>query len=152
MASNIFRKYNDSIGVSIDVTNEITDGTSAAGMTPQALRILQGAINGARAAGLERIAITAGRGGNHLSHRAGTEWDIKGYNLDGSLWSKEQRVAVAEGARRAGADRFGIYHMERGLGAGTLHYRQFRSGKRSDDVGSERSCPRRCVPRIFRSS
>jgi len=99
----------------------IQDGTSVRGMTARAVTVLTGASQAASAAGLARVDILAAKGGGHLSHASGTEWDIIGYNANGTKWTDEQRMAVAEGARQAGADRFGIYDMDRGLGAGTLH-------------------------------
>jgi hypothetical protein len=99
----------------------IRDRTSVRNMTPRALTVLSGASQAASAVGLARIDILAAKGGGHRSHASGTEWDIIGYNADGTRWTHQQRIAVAEGARQAGADRFGIYNMARGLGAGTLH-------------------------------
>jgi len=113
--------YIDSNATKIDVVNGITDRTSTQGMTPHAVEILEAAKQAAAAAGLSQIVVTAGKGSGHLSHAYGTEWDIKGYNADGSLWNNAQRVAVAAGANQAGADRLGIYRMEGGLGGGTLH-------------------------------
>lgn len=103
------------------VRENIKDQTSTAGMTPRAMDILAGAAEAAQAAGLDHIEIVAGKGGGHLSHSEGTEWDLVGYHADGSIWTNAERVAVAEGARGAGADRFGLYQMDRGLGAGTIH-------------------------------
>lgn len=121
MAKNILDSYIDSIGVNVDVENGIVDRTSLVGMTPQAIQNLRAAIKGAADAGLAKIVITAGKGGGHLSHGSGTEWDIKGLNADGSKWTNAQRIAVAAAAKAAGADRFGIYEMSKGLGKGTLH-------------------------------
>lgn len=115
-------KYLDSIGARIDVSNGIIDRTSLQGMTPEAIRQLQAAVIAAQDAGLSQIVVTAAKGGGHLSHKSGTEWDIKGVNEDGSRWTNAQRVAVAKGARKAGADRFGLYQMDKGLGKGTLHF------------------------------
>lgn len=103
------------------VSAAIRDRTSTEGMTPRALELLDAARVAGAAAGLARIDIVAAKGGGHISHGAGTEWDLIGYNADGSKWTPAQRVAVAEGARQAGADRFGLYNMERGVGKGTLH-------------------------------
>ncbi len=121
LSSRTIAGYIDQLGTPISVVNGIQDRTSMEGMTPEAIAILQGAQQAAQQAGLSQIVVTAGRGGGHLSHSQGTEWDIKGINPDGSLWTPDQRVAVAEGARAAGADRFGLYNMENGLGKGTLH-------------------------------
>lgn len=99
----------------------IRDKTSVAGMTPRAIQYIEAAAVGAATAGLSEIRIVAGAGGGHKSHAQGTEWDITGANSDGSKWSTQQRVQVADAARVAGADRFGIYDIEKGLGAGTLH-------------------------------
>jgi peptidoglycan hydrolase-like protein with peptidoglycan-binding domain len=104
-----------------EITYNIKDRTSANGMTDRAQRILDAAARGADAAGLSRIEVTAAKGGGHKSHGNGTEWDIKGYNRDGSLWNNAQRVAVAEGARLGTADRIGVYRLSGGLGGGTLH-------------------------------
>lgn len=87
----------------------IRDRTSAEGMTSQALVHLESAAQYAAQAGLARIVVVSGRGPGHRSHEAGTEWDLMGYNADGSKWTREQRVAVAAGARAAGATRFGFY-------------------------------------------
>lgn len=106
-----------------DVVYSIRDKTTADGMQPQALKQLTGAAQAASQAGLSKITVIAARGQGHLSHMAGTEWDVVGYNPDGSMWSPEQRVAVAEGARGAGANRFGLYSFGPGyLGSGTLHF------------------------------
>jgi peptidoglycan hydrolase-like protein with peptidoglycan-binding domain len=87
----------------------ITDYTTAKGMQPQALAQLDAAAEYAGQAGLARIVVVAGAGRGHKSHGIGTEWDLMGYNADGSKWTREQRVAVAAGARSAGATRFGFY-------------------------------------------
>lgn len=118
---NILKDFISSQSVPIDVRNAIADSTSMEGMTARAQSILQAAVSAGRDAGLVRIDIVAGKGGGHLSHMDGTEWDLVGRNADGSIWTNEQRVAVAQGARSAGADRFGLYDMDRGLGAGTIH-------------------------------
>lgn len=88
---------------------DIRDRTTATGMQPQAIAQLNAAAEFAGQAGLSRIVVVAGRGPGHKSHGAGTEWDLMGYNADGSKWTREQRVAVAAGARSAGATRFGFY-------------------------------------------
>ena len=121
MANNLFRDYVASKSSPILVNENIRDRTSTMGMTPQAVAQLQAAAKAAAAAGLARIDVVAARGGGHKSHKMGTEWDIIGYNPDGSKWTPDQRVAVAAGAKAGGADRFGLYNMERGLGQGTLH-------------------------------
>lgn len=95
----------------------IIDRTSVKGMQPRAYQILDGMTDAAPAAGISRLVITAARGGGHKSHNQGTEWDIVGYTADGKRWSNEQRVAIAGGARNAGADRFGLYEG----GNGSLH-------------------------------
>lgn len=87
----------------------IVDRTSAKGMQPQAVAQLNAAAEYAGQAGLARIVVVSGRGPGHKSHGGGTEWDLMGYNADGSKWTREQRVAVAAGARSAGATRFGFY-------------------------------------------
>jgi hypothetical protein len=126
--NNLFRRYIDAQGDDVEVEEDIIDRTSTRGMTTRALRILEGARLSAKAVGLDKIKITAAKGGGHKSHGAGTEWDIKGFNRDGSLWSNAQRVAVAQGAREASANRFGVYQMTKGLGAGTLHLGYARPG------------------------
>ena len=89
------------------------------GMTPQARRQLEAALEGAERAGLAEIRVIAGKAASgHVSHYAGTEWDIQGYTADGKLWSREQRVAVASAARDAGANRFGLYSTGRTLHMG----------------------------------
>lgn len=88
---------------------DIRDRTTATGMQPQAIKQLNAAADFAGQAGLSRIVAVAGRGPGHRSHGYGTEWDLMGYNADGSKWTREQRVAVAQGARSAGATRFGFY-------------------------------------------
>ena len=95
--------------VEIAVTEAIRDRTTVKNMTPRAVAQLKAAAQAAQAAGLAELRVVAARGGGHLSHRYGTEWDLMGYNADGSKWSREQRVAVAQGGREAGADRFGLY-------------------------------------------
>src|SRR5690606_20967274 len=83
---------------------------------------IQGMLEAAPGAGIARINVQAGREGGHLSHTEGTEIDLKGFDAAGNLWTPEQRVAIAEGARAGGADRFGLYGFGEGkLGAGTLH-------------------------------
>lgn len=119
---NIFKDFIASLAIPIKVAQAIRDQTHVEGMTPKAMKLLEAAVGGAKAAGLDKIEITAAKGGGHLSHASGTEWDIVGRNADGSMWNNDQRVAVAEAARRGGADRFGLYDMEKGLGAGTLHF------------------------------
>lgn len=100
----------------------IIDRTSTGGMTPKALSILNTVAENAAAAGIMQIDVTAAKGGGHLSHRGGTEWDVKGYTADGKLWSPEQRAAVAAAGASAGANRFGLYSFGKGfLGNGSLH-------------------------------
>lgn len=120
-SNNLFRDYLASKSSPILVNENIRDRTSTMGMTPQAVAQLQAAAKAAAAAGLARIDVVAARGGGHLSHKMGTEWDIIGYNADGTKWNNSQRVAVAAGAKAGGSDRFGLYNMESGLGKGTLH-------------------------------
>jgi len=120
-SNNLFRDYLASKSSPILVNENIRDRTSTMGMTPQAVAQLQAAAKAAAAAGLARIDVVAARGGGHKSHKMGTEWDIIGYNADGTKWNNAQRVAVAAGAKAGGANRFGLYNMERGLGQGTLH-------------------------------
>lgn len=106
----------------VTVRLNIHDRTGVAGMTAQAGAILRAAAEAAATVGLSRIDVTAAKGGGHKSHGAGTEWDIKGYTPEGTLWTPQQRVAVAEGGRTAGADRFGLYSFGKGyLGNGSLH-------------------------------
>lgn len=118
---NLFRDIIQSQTQPIKVGEDIHDATSTEGMTPRAMEILQASITAAAAAGLTSLDVVAGKGGGHLSHAEGTEWDLVGRNADGSIWTNAQRVAVADGARQAGADRFGLYEMDKGLGAGTVH-------------------------------
>lgn len=108
-------------GGSAEVRYNIQDGTSSEGMSDRARSILEALRGPAARAGLSYIDVVAGKGGGHKSHSGGTEWDIKGFNRDGSLWSVEQRVAVAAAARDAGSNRIGLYDMENGVGKGTLH-------------------------------
>lgn len=92
--------------------------TDVNGMTPQARQQLGNAIRAAEQAGLSEIKVIAAEADSgHASHYAGTEWDIQGFNADGSFWTPEQRVAVANGAYQAGANRFGLYSTGR-----TLHF------------------------------
>lgn len=109
------------INAAVPIYEAIRDRTSTAGMTPQSKKYLEAAAAGAKAAGLADLKIVAAAGGGHLSHGRGTEWDLVGVNPDGSPWTTKQRIQVAEAARAAGADRFGIYDMSKGTGAGTLH-------------------------------
>jgi len=102
------------------ITYNIRDKTSAQGLTSGLMGALESAQQAARAAGLDHIEVRAGKGQGHLSHQQGTEADIVGYNADGSQWSKAQRVAVAQGAAGAGANRFGFYSgptLHVGMGA-----------------------------------
>lgn len=103
------------------VQYSIRDKTSASGLTPGLQGALGAAQQAARAAGLDHITVVAGKGQGHLSHQQGSEADVVGYNADGSKWSKAQRVAVAQGAAGAGANRFGFYSsgntLHMGMGA-----------------------------------
>jgi len=93
-----------------------------AGLQPSVRGIIQGMLDAAPAAGIASINVQAGKATGHLSHAQGTEIDLKGFTADGQLWTPEQRVALAEGARAGGADRFGLYSFGEGkLGQGTLH-------------------------------
>ena len=107
--------------MAFSATEAVRDRTSFKGMTDRALRYMEAAQQAAEAAGLASVKFVAGRGPGHKSHKAGTEFDMVGYNADGRLWTNAQRVAVAAGVRKAGADRFGIYNMSNGVGQGTLH-------------------------------
>lgn len=87
-------------------------------LTPQAIERLKQQSIAAKAAGVTRLELSGAQtGGNgHVSHGAGTETDIIGYNEDGSVWNSEQRATTALGAIRAGADRAGLY-----INSATLH-------------------------------
>lgn len=102
----------------VELRVAIVDRTTTDGMKPEAVTQLKAAVAAAQSAGLARVDIIAARGGDHKSHFAGTEWDVVGYNANGSKWNDDQRVLVAEGARRAGATRFGLYEG----GNQTLHF------------------------------
>jgi uncharacterized membrane protein YgcG len=107
-------------GDTAGITYNIRDRTSAKGLTSGLMGALGAAQKAARDAGLDHIEVRAGKGQGHLSHQQGTEADIVGYNKDGSTWSKAQRVAVAQGAAGAGANRFGFYSgpsLHVGMGA-----------------------------------
>lgn len=104
------------VGVSVG----IRDRTSMEGMADRAYSVLDGAQAAASAIGVD-LKVVAAKGPGHKSHAGGTEWDVVGYHPDGTKWTNAERVAVAQGARQAGADRFGIYNMAHGLGQGTLH-------------------------------
>lgn len=91
-----------------NVTVGIVDQTSVEGMTDAAWQMLYAAASAAAEQGVQ-LQITAGRGGGHRSHSEGTEFDLIGLNPDGSRWTQEQRVAIAQGAAQGGADRFGLY-------------------------------------------
>jgi hypothetical protein len=107
-------------GDTAGITYNIRDKTSAKGLTSGLMGALGAAQKAARDAGLDHIEVRAGKGQGHLSHQQGTEADIVGYNKDGSTWSKAQRVAVAQGAAGAGANRFGFYSgpsLHVGMGA-----------------------------------
>src|SRR3990167_6036344 len=132
---NLFRDYVESKGVPVQTA--IRDRTTTKGMTPQALRVLEGAAQGAAQSGLARLEIVAGKGGGHRSHGSGTEWDLIGYNADGSKWTNAQRVAVAQGGRASGADRFGLYNMSGGLGQGTLHIGYSGPGRQAAVWGAQ---------------
>jgi len=102
---------------------DIIDNTTLEGLQPTTLTFLRAAGAAAIAAGLDHIQVTAGAGSDgHVSHYDGTEADIVGFNADGSRWTQDQRVAVAGGARGAGANRFGFYSNPDGSYSGnSLH-------------------------------
>jgi hypothetical protein len=82
------------------------------GMTEQALAGLAAAQTAAAQVGLSELNILGANdpdGSAHLSHQHGTEFDISGVNADGSLWTDDQRVAVATAVAQTGGDRFGFY-------------------------------------------
>ena len=87
-------------------------------LTPQAIERLKQQAIAAKAAGVSRLELSGAQtdGHGHVSHGAGTETDIIGYNEDGSVWNRDQRATAALGAVRAGADRAGLY-----INSGTLH-------------------------------
>jgi len=115
-------------GVTIPVRENIVDRTGLAGMTPQAVQQFVSAAKSAQDAGMSRFDITAAKGGGHKSHFAGTEWDVIGYKNDANgdptvKWTPAERVAVAQGARDAGANRFGLYSFGKTTGGqGILHF------------------------------
>lgn len=98
----------------------IVDRTTYDGLTAAAIAMWRAMAIGAERAGLSRIVMTAGAGGGHLSHSHGTEIDLVAYNADGSLWTAEQRVAVAAAAAEAGGNRFGFYSRS-GAPVSSLH-------------------------------
>jgi hypothetical protein len=102
-------------------------------MTDAAKAQLQAAIDAAERAGVAKVVVTGAREDGHRSHlprgdAPGTEWDFYGVNADGTLWSREQRVYAAEGARAAGANRFGFYERPNGQFDPMLHIGQSRPG------------------------
>lgn len=115
------------------ITYNIRDRTSSKGLTSNLMGALGGAQKAARDAGLDHIEVVAGKGQGHLSHQQGTEADIVGYNADGSKWSKAQRVAVAQGAAGAGANRFGFYSS-----GNTLHVGMGAKGLPSNVVWNDK--------------
>jgi peptidoglycan hydrolase-like protein with peptidoglycan-binding domain len=108
------------------VTYNLDPKTAAAGGTTTTMAaekpIVTDALSAISAAapgfGLDRIEVTGGGGvgGGHVSHKYGTEMDIVGYNADGSPWTDEQRVQIANVAAAQGAGRFGLYP------GGALHF------------------------------
>ncbi|MCW5697241.1 MAG: hypothetical protein KIS96_10995 [Bauldia sp.] len=109
----------------------IVDRTSMAGMTPEALAMLDAAAATAAAIGVT-LTVTAAAGGGHLSHAGGTEFDIVGVNADGSPWTPDQRAAIARGAASGGADRFGLYSDADGIWRGNaLHIGMSGDGRPS---------------------
>jgi hypothetical protein len=102
---------------------DIVDNTTLEGLRPETLRIMQSMGQAALAAGLSHVQITAGHGtGGHVSHWDGTEVDLVGFNADGTRWTQDQRIAIAGGAREAGANRFGFYSNSNGSFTGnSLH-------------------------------
>lgn len=99
----------------------IKDRTSSRGMTQSALSMLSAATAAAKGMGLN-LQLTAGMGQGHLSHQWGTEADMIGYHADGSPWTKAERLAVAQAAAGAGANRFGLYPGNSlHLGVGNTH-------------------------------
>lgn len=104
------------------VTLRVSAKTGLRGLSERTQRIIAGMAQAAPSAGIAVIDITAGKEGGHLSHANGTEVDLKAYSADGSLWTTQQRVALAAGAQAGGADRFGLYSFGKGkLGSGTMH-------------------------------
>jgi len=105
------------------VVVDIIDNTTLDGLQPSTLAFLEAAGAAALAAGLDHIQVTAGAGSDgHVSHYDGTEADLVGFNADGSRWRQDQRLAVAGGAREAGANRFGFYTNPNGSFSGnSLH-------------------------------
>lgn len=104
------------------VTLRVSAKTGLKGLSERTRAIIAGMAQAAPAAGIAVIDITAGKEGGHLSHAKGTEVDLKAYSADGSLWTPEQRVALAAGAQAGGADRIGLYSFGKGkLGSGTMH-------------------------------
>lgn len=116
------QSYQGPGAVSVPVDFKLANDTMQ-GMTPQAMTMLGAAQTAAANAGLARIEVVGAndvgpRG--HRSHMYGTEFDLVGYNADGSRWTTEQRVQVASAAREAGGNRFGFYpggSLHAGVGA-----------------------------------
>lgn len=98
-------------------------GVSLDGMTPEAVQLILGMAEQGARAGLDHIELLAGQADTgHVSHYAGTEWDVVGVQPDGSRWTQDQRVAVASGAQHQGANRFGFYSAPGGRFVGnSLH-------------------------------
>jgi len=86
----------------------IKDRTSWRGMQPRALKIMDAVSMQAQQMGI-RLVVTAGKGGGHRSHAAGTEVDLVGYHQDGSKWNPRERAIIAMAGGRVGANRFGLY-------------------------------------------
>ena len=81
------------------------------GLTPQAIERLKQQAIAAKAAGLSKLELYGAQTQvGHVSHSAGTETDVVGYNEDGSAWSRDQRATTALGAvQMGGANRVGLY-------------------------------------------
>src|SRR3990167_4333094 len=104
-------------------------------MDPAAVRALQAAVAAAARAGVARIQVIAGKAETgHVSHYAGTEWDIVGYQANGERWTQDQRGAVAGGARQGGANRFGFYSGPGGRYQGNSLHMGTGPGGRNQNV------------------
>ena len=101
-------------------------------LTPEARERLKQQAIAAKAAGVSRLELSGAQteGHGHVSHGAGTETDIIGYNEDGSVWNSDQRATAALGAvKLGGADRAGFYNR-----SATLH-----TGKTNEAEGGPTS-------------
>lgn len=92
-----------------EASTDIIDATSLEGLTPETLVMWEAMTKAALDVGLARLNMNAAAGAGHLSHAHGTEIDVSGYNADGSRWTTEQRLAVAQAAASVGGNRFGFY-------------------------------------------